>query len=509
MSEPDLEELGAILNARDAALANVIQALDEADASALAKQQEIERLTKDCTERMALIVRLDGHARRLEALLQGKLGTVPPPVAPSSPPDMAALHDPYLALEFRTLVAHLEARLELLAEDIQQKAAAVSETLVGLDAKLERLTHETQRQNDAVSGMFANLETGLERVNERLNVPPDYQKQIDVLQTTCDARLHVIEEQQQALRAFREASLCFRLKTMAKHALSPRLGVLYQHPPIPLKLPASYSRPVRLSAQPRVSLVTPSYGQAEFIARTMDSVLGQGYPNLEYFVQDGGSTDGTVEILERYAHRLSGWESRPDGGQSQAINVGLAKCSGEIMGWLNSDDLLLPWALPHVVQYFNTHPDVDVVYGNRIIIDRDGKPVGRWVLPGHDAKVLKWADYVPQETLFWRRRIWDRVGGCVDESFHFAMDWDLLLRFQAAGAKFRHLPRFLGAFRVHEQQKTSAAINEVGFAEMARLRERCHGRAVTDMEIARRIAPFLMRHCLADAQVSLYNYFCD
>ena len=118
------------------------------------------------------------------------------------------------------------------------------------------------------------------------------------------------------------------------------------------------------------------------------------------------------------------------------------------------------------------------------------------VLPGDD-KVLPWADYVPQETLFWRRSIWEKVGG-IDESFKFAMDWDLLLRFRAAGARFAHRPVYLGAFRIHAKQKTSAAINEIGFQEMNRLRKREFGRDVTHDEIRRAIAPFMARHLVAD-----------
>ena len=129
-----------------------------------------------------------------------------------------------------------------------------------------------------------------------------------------------------------------------------------------------------------------------------------------------------------------------------------------------------------------------------MIIDEHDAEIGRWVLPPHDDAVLSWADYVPQETLFWRRRIWDRIGGAVDESFRFAVDWDLLLRFREAGARFVRLPRFIGAFRVHPHQKTSAEMEAVGAAEMDRLRERSLGRRVTPTEIDRALRPYLRRH---------------
>jgi hypothetical protein len=175
------------------------------------------------------------------------------------------------------------------------------------------------------------------------------------------------------------------------------------------------------------------------------------------------------------------------------------------MAWLNSDDLLLPGALAHVAQFFNEHPDVDVVYGHRILIDENDQEVGRWLLPKHDNAVLSWADYVPQETLFWRRRIWDKVGGRVDESFRFAMDWDLLVRFREAGARFHRLPRFLGAFRVHAQQKTSAAISDIGHVEMARIRKRTLGRDTTSVEIRKAILPYLMRQVVADLGYRIRN----
>ena len=168
------------------------------------------------------------------------------------------------------------------------------------------------------------------------------------------------------------------------------------------------------------------------------------------------------------------------------------------MAWLNSDDLLLPGALAVVADYFNLHPDVDVVYGNRLLIDENDMEIGRWIMPGHDSDVLSWVDYIPQETLFWRRSIWDKAGGQIDESFKFAMDWDLLVRLRDAGAKFAHIPRFLGAFRVHEQQKTSAAMNETGLQEMDRIHKRLHARVPHEIEIQKATLPFLRRHILAD-----------
>jgi hypothetical protein len=130
------------------------------------------------------------------------------------------------------------------------------------------------------------------------------------------------------------------------------------------------------------------------------------------------------------------------------------------------------------------------------VIDEYDAEIGRWVLPTHEDDILSWADYVPQETLFWRRRIWEKVGSTIDERFRFAIDWDLLLRFRDAGARMHRLPRFLGGFRVHPHQKTSMSMQDIGVREMNELRQRCHGRQVNGDEIARALARYLRRHIL-------------
>jgi glycosyltransferase involved in cell wall biosynthesis len=279
--------------------------------------------------------------------------------------------------------------------------------------------------------------------------------------------------------------------------LRPRIGRLHQYPPKPLTVQPWAAEAADFEL-PAVSLVTPSFGQGRFLERTILSVLAQDYPALEYFVQDGGSDDETADVLKRHEKSLAGWAMESDSGQSQAINRAFARTRGDIMAWLNSDDLLLPGALRSVGRFFHQHPEVDVVYGDRLLIDENDREVGRWVLPGHDGALLSWLDCIPQETVFWRRRIWDRTGGQVDESFRFAMDWDLLLRFRAAGAVFAHLPRFLGAFRVHESQKTNAAIAAVGLEEMNVLRKRALGRVPGRLEFLRAIAPYISRHMIAD-----------
>jgi len=297
----------------------------------------------------------------------------------------------------------------------------------------------------------------------------------------------------------------------------------YPARPITLeKFPATRALP-----QPVFSIVTPSYNHARFLPETMRSVLDQAGVQCDYVVQDGGSSDGSQALLERLAaeqavrskehelrrsetqatspapcpvppaSRLISWSSEPDGGQADAIVKGFAKTSGgadDVMAWINSDDFYLPGALEFVADYFARHPDVDVVYGHRIVVNEESQEIARWFLPKHDPEVLRLNDFVPQETLFWRRRIWDKVGG-LDSSFKFAMDWDLLLRFQAAGAKIVRVPYFLACFRVHAAQKTSAQMHSVGQEEITRLRERTHGRPFppTELETHPRLLRYLRR----------------
>lgn len=275
----------------------------------------------------------------------------------------------------------------------------------------------------------------------------------------------------------------------------PGLGHLRHHPPRTLQAPAPFvdERPLS-SPRPRISIVTPSFNTGQFIGRTIASVVSQGYPHLEYVIQDGASTDTTMATVARFRDQLSSVESVKDRGQADALNRGFQRTSGDILAYLNADDLLLPGALAYVAAYFAVHPNVDVVYGHRILIDDDDLEIGRWVMPPHDDDVLSWADYVPQETLFWRRRAWDAVQARFDDTFQFAMDWDLLVRLRDAGARMVRLPRFLGAFRVHEEQKSSAQLATLGEREMMRIRERIHGRPVGYEEISREIRSYLRRH---------------
>lgn len=307
------------------------------------------------------------------------------------------------------------------------------------------------------------------------------------------------------LRAPQRSALSTWVRHHAKTTLglSMNIGRLsFPGAPRVLRVPNWYHRTPAPANPPLISIVTPSFNQGWCLDKTLDSVLSQGYPRLEYVVQDGGSTDDTLAVLDRYRSRLHHCESARDGGQADAINRGFAHTSGEVMGYLNSDDLLLPGTLNAVARVFAAHPDVDVVYGHRVVIDRHGDELGRWVLPPHDDATLKWQDYIPQETMFWRRRIWERVGG-IDAGFRFALDWDVILRFQAAGAKFLRLGRFLGAFRVHDASKTVTVVQTQGAAEVAKLLRRTHGRDVTPLEVEEHLRHYRRRHVMYNVMYSL------
>lgn len=400
-----------------------------------------------------------------------------------------------------------------LQAQVLQKDAEISKIS---SASMELQVQLTQKQAELeklyaghreLQTLIVDLDAGLKKANAAL---VDAQSKlattsanVAMLQLQCEEKETVIQDMLAARNtpAFMRGMRNYLnwIQDRKRAIFSVRLGVLFQHPPFPMALPTNYRNPgVTHKLALKISIVTPAFRHAAFIERTMQSILEQQYPNLEYFVQDGASEDGTKEILQKYTAQLAGWESVPDGGQSQAINLGLKKTTGEIMAWLNSDDLLLPGSLAYVSDYFASHPEVDVVYGHRILIDESDRQIGRWMLPKHDGEVLSWADYVPQETLFWRRSIWEKAGGQIDESFRFAMDWDLIVRFRNAGARFACLPRFIGGFRIHPQQKTSAVISDIGIKEMNRIRERELGKLPTSEEIDAAVRPFLRNHLATD-----------
>jgi glycosyltransferase involved in cell wall biosynthesis len=223
---------------------------------------------------------------------------------------------------------------------------------------------------------------------------------------------------------------------------------------------------------PRVSVVTPSFNQAPFLEATLRSVLLQGYPNLEYIVVDGGSTDGSVEILRRYEEWLHSWVSESDRGQSDAVNKGFARATGEILGWVNSDDLYEPNTLARVARFFAETPECDLVYGRGSYVDERGDTMGpcHWIRT-FDRRLLLTFNFILQPAAFWRRSLWEQTGD-LDVAYHWAMDWDWLIRATAYG-RAQHIPVELARWRVRPGIKTAAG-GERRRAEVAAISRR-HG----------------------------------
>lgn len=216
----------------------------------------------------------------------------------------------------------------------------------------------------------------------------------------------------------------------------------------------------------KISIVTPSYNQARFLQEAILSVLNQDYGNKEYIVIDGGSTDGSVEIIRKYEHQLAYWRSEPDHGQYEAINKGFSKSTGEIMTWLNSDDKYTPWTFSVVSDIFNKYPEVEWLTTHFFLFwNEKGQAVACAYVGGFNRQsffrganlpMRRWyaRTFIMQETTFWRRSLWERAGGYVDSSLGFAGDFELWARF------FQHADLYavatpLGGFRGHGDQKTA------------------------------------------------------
>lgn len=235
---------------------------------------------------------------------------------------------------------------------------------------------------------------------------------------------------------------------------------------------------------PRISIVTPSLNQAAFLEGTIRSVLDQNYPNLEYVVVDGGSTDGTLEILKKYANRLTWWVSEPDAGHYDAINKGFAHTSGEIMAWLNSDDKYLPWTFSTVADVMTSLPQVEWLTSLfHLFWDERGQAVNCEAHPGFSRELIlrggtlpgsgwpSWA-FMQQESTFWRRSLWEKAGGRIDTTWSLAADFDLWMKF-AHQAEVYSLQVPLAGFRRHEQQQTAHQMEE--YLRQARESFRRHG----------------------------------
>jgi glycosyltransferase involved in cell wall biosynthesis len=217
-----------------------------------------------------------------------------------------------------------------------------------------------------------------------------------------------------------------------------------------------------VTTYPRITVVTPSYNQAAYLERTIRSVLDQAYPNLEYFIIDGGSTDGSIEIIQRYADRLAYWVSEPDSGQANAINKGLRRATGDWIAWQNSDDVYLPGAFAGLAGGAARQPKAGVIIGDLLLIDADDRPLRdvRYVRPTHRS-LLAEGMVLANQASFWKRELHTKVG-LIDENYHYSFDYEWFLRLTAT-ASSHHVPEVWGGFRLHDAAKTGS--NTARFTE--------------------------------------------
>lgn len=222
--------------------------------------------------------------------------------------------------------------------------------------------------------------------------------------------------------------------------------------------------------QPLVSIVTPSYNQGAYLEETIRSVLDQEYRNIEYLIVDGGSSDGSVEIIHKYSDRLSWWISESDQGQTEAINKGFSKAKGEILAWLNSDDTYLPTAVSEAVAFLVSHPRLGMVYGDANLIDEEGRVLGRFPARQTDyQRLMQGYVHIPQQAAFFRAELWRQVGP-LDPTFYFAMDYDLWVRLSKLTELHYH-PRLWANFRIHGGAKSIEADDRC-WPEMVRVHRR-------------------------------------
>lgn len=226
--------------------------------------------------------------------------------------------------------------------------------------------------------------------------------------------------------------------------------------------------------EPLVSIVTPSYNQAEFLTETITSVLNQSYPRIEYIVVDGDSADGSVEIIKQFQDRIAWWVSEKDQGQTDAINKGFQHATGEIYAWLNSDDRYHPQAVSEAVQFFIENPEIGLVYGDLNFINHKGNEVGRFNARETNYQKLRRGQVnIPQPAAFWRADLWKEVGP-LDPAMFFAMDYDLWVRLAKISTTHYYAGHIWADFRIHDRSKTITADDQC-WSEMLQIHRRDGG----------------------------------
>lgn len=224
---------------------------------------------------------------------------------------------------------------------------------------------------------------------------------------------------------------------------------------------------------PKISIVTPSFNQGSYLESTILSVIGQLYPNLEYIIMDGGSTDNSIDIIRKYEKHFAFWESVPDKGQSDAINKGFQIATGDILAWINSDDMYLPHTFRFISEYFSSNCDDKIVFGNCLKFNQETKKVyGSDVESSHKKLDISLCDYIIQPSCFWSRQIWEKVGP-LNLDLAFSLDWDWFIRAQKLNLKFEPISEFLSIYRIHVQHKTGTG-GQDRIYELAKIYQKYH-----------------------------------
>ena len=249
-------------------------------------------------------------------------------------------------------------------------------------------------------------------------------------------------------------------------------------------------------ALPLVSIITPSFNQAKFLEATIQSVFEQDYPHIEYIIVDGGSTDGSVDVIKKYEEKLAWWVSEKDKGQTDAINKGFARATGEILAWINSDDSYNPQAVGQAVKYLIENPEVAMVYADCNFVNETGQVIGKFNSAQTDYRRLREGYvHIPQQTMFFRAKYWKELGP-LDPSFFFAMDYDLWTRI-ASKAQIKYLAGQTWAnFRIHDLGKTSTHDDQC-WPEMLKVHYRDGGSS---------LAPIVARYYLRKLAAPLLNW---
>lgn len=234
----------------------------------------------------------------------------------------------------------------------------------------------------------------------------------------------------------------------------------------------------------KFSIITPSYNQGQYLEETIQSVLDQHYPNLEYIIMDGGSTDNSIEIIKKYESQLAHWESGPDGGQSNAINKGFSMASGDILAWLNSDDYYTPGTLNQVAGLFEPD-DLKIVFGECALYhEKSGKTKASKVFEYAKSHKIEYSDYLIQPSSFWTKKTWETVGN-LDGNLTYTFDWDWYIRAKKAGVHFHPVDKTFSVYRYHDQHKTGTGGDEREI-ELASIYKQYHSELLSQKYLQRR-----------------------